>query len=992
MAILVTLTLILLCAALFLRSVGAREKGLPPGPPTLPILGNLHIFPKEFIYYKFTEWARKYGGIYSLKLGPGTVVVLTDAAAVKEIMDKRSATTSDRPNIHVGDLVTGGLNLGLAHYGDTWRTLRRAAHAILTPQATARHLPIQQAEATQLLHDILCTPESFYNHIRRYSSSVILSVLCGKRAPRYETPETTAFFHVEHEWELLLEFGATPPVDMIPLLKLVPERWAKWKRDSKNVRALQRALYFGLVDEAAERVHSGGENGSYIEELLVRQDEFGMDREMTGYPAGVLVEGGSETTSSYLSTLILALVAYPDARKKAHEEIDRVVGEHRLPTLDDLEHMPYIRAMILEAHRFRPVLPLAIPHATIAPEEVLMALASLTHLTMTASIQYQGYIIPKGAMIFVNTSLYDDPEDFIPERYLLTEHGTKLGVDGSSLRETLADQNINAMNLVWAFNFESDIDAEGNSVKADTSQAAYTKGLTTGPAPFKCRITPRTGEKAEIIRREFIEAADTFSKFEYGLSPEDKDSIMKWAVKWSRRILKIGPGTVVVLTDAAAVKEIMDKRSATTSDRPSIHMADLVTGGLHLALMHYGDPWRTLRRAAHTILTPQATALHLPIQQAEATQLLYDILCTPQSFYNHIQRYSSSVILSVLCGKRAPRYETPETTAFFHVTREWELLLEFGATPPVDMIPFLKLVPERWAKWKRDSKNIRALQRALYFGLLDEAAERVRRGDGNGSYIEEVIVRQDELGMDKEMTGYLAGVLLEGGSGTTSSYLSTLILALVAYPDAQKKAHEEIDRVVGEHRLPTLDDLEHMPYIRAMILEAHRFRPVFPLAIPHATTTPEEYEGYIIPKGATIFINTWGIYHDPALYDDPDDFIPDRYLLTEHGTKLGVDGSSLRETLAFGAGRRLCPGIHLAENSININAMNLVWAFNFESDIDADGNPVKTDTSQAAYVKVNNLSFSVDRIDLGQGPSMGPAPFKCRITPRTGEKAEIIRR
>ncbi|KAJ7445959.1 cytochrome P450 [Mycena galericulata] len=538
MAILVTLTLILLCAALFLRSVGAREKGLPPGPPTLPFLGNLHIFPKEFIYYKFTEWARKYGGIYSLKLGPGTVVVLTDAAAVKEIMDKRSATTSDRPNIHVGDLVTGGLNLGLAHYGDTWRTLRRAAHAILTPQATARHLPIQQAEATQLLHDILCTPESFYNHIRRYSSSVILSVLCGKRAPRYETPETTAFFHVEHEWELLLEFGATPPVDMIPLLKLVPERWAKWKRDSKNVRALQRALYFGLVDEAAERVHSGGENGSYIEELLVRQDEFGMDREMTGYLAGVLVEGGSETTSSYLSTLILALVAYPDARKKAHEEIDRVVGEHRLPTLDDLEHMPYIRAMILEAHRFRPVLPLAIPHATIAPEE------------------YQGYIIPKGAMIFVNTlmflfnnssnhflALYDDPEDFIPERYLLTEHGTKLGVDGSSLRETLAfgtgrrfcpgvhlaqnSININAMNLVWAFNFESDIDAEGNSVKADTSQAAYTKGLTTGPAPFKCRITPRTGEKAEIIRREFIEAADTFSKFEYGLSPEDKEFVAK---------------------------------------------------------------------------------------------------------------------------------------------------------------------------------------------------------------------------------------------------------------------------------------------------------------------------------------------------------------------------------------------------------------------------------------------------------------------------------
>ncbi|KAJ7445958.1 cytochrome P450 [Mycena galericulata] len=611
MALLVTLTLVLLCAALFLRRVGSRETGLPPGPPTLPILGNLHIFPKEFANYKFTEWARKYGGIYSAS--PGTVVVLTDAATVKEIMDKRSATTSDRPSIHMADLVTGGLHLALMHYGDTWRTLRRAAHAILTPQATARHLPIQQAEATQLLHDILCTPQSFYNHIQRYSSSVILSVLCGKRAPRYETPETTTFFHVTREWELLLEFGATPPVDMIPFLKLVPERWAKWKRDSKNIRALQRALYFGLLDEAAERVRRGDGNGSYIEELIVRQDELGMDKEMTGlsfpnecqretntatrYLAGVLLEGGSGTTSSYLSTLILALVAYPDAQKKAHEEIDRVVGEHRLPTLDDLEHMPYIRAMILEAHRFRPVFPLAIPHATTTPEE------------------YEGYIIPKGATIFINTwgiyhdpgkspscstsglnqfiALYDDPDDFIPDRYLLTEHGTKLGVDGSSLRETLAfgagrvstpnisessghntlrtdrdcalvfiwlktpscasqspanciiqrnNQNINAMNLVWAFNFESDIDADGNPVKADTSQAAYVKvnnlsfpvdridlgqGPSMGPAPFKCRITPRTGEKAEIIRREFLEAEDTFLKFEYGLSPEDKEFVAK---------------------------------------------------------------------------------------------------------------------------------------------------------------------------------------------------------------------------------------------------------------------------------------------------------------------------------------------------------------------------------------------------------------------------------------------------------------------------------
>ncbi|KAF7377423.1 Cytochrome p450 [Mycena sanguinolenta] len=143
-----------------------------------------------------------------------------------------------------------------------------------------------------------------------------MSVIYGKRAPRYETPETIAFFNAQHEWEAILEPGSTPPIDLIPILKYVPERWAKWKRDCTKTRKLQRDLYFGLLDETKERLSKGDENGSYMEEVLTRQEEFGMDREITGYLGGVLIEGASETTSSYLQSLILALVAYPDAQKK----------------------------------------------------------------------------------------------------------------------------------------------------------------------------------------------------------------------------------------------------------------------------------------------------------------------------------------------------------------------------------------------------------------------------------------------------------------------------------------------------------------------------------------------------------------------------------------------------------------------------------------------------------------------------------------------------
>ncbi|KAF7369234.1 putative cytochrome P450 [Mycena venus] len=522
----------------------------PPGPPTLPLVGNLHLLPTQFIHYKFTEWARKYGGFYSLKLGSGTAIVLTDAGAVKELMDKRSATTIDRPRIHLAEVVAQGLHLVFSRYSEKWKLLRKATQATLTPQASARHLPIQQAEAIQLAHDLLQSPEAFYNHIQRYSNSVILSVLYGKRAPRYETPETVTFYKVEHEWVTLLEPGATPPMDFFPFLKYVPECWAEWKTVAQSVRKLQRDMYFNLLDKTQERLQKGEPNGSYVEELIERQGELKLDREMIGYLGGVLIETGSETTTSYLQSLVLALVAYPEAQKKAQEEIDRVVGEHRMPTLDDLEHMPYVRAMILETHRFRPVAPFGIPHCTLAAEE---------------ASNYKGYVIPAGSTIYINvwgifhdpgkfvspvpaglhlirtSDLFDDPENFVPERYLLTENGTKPGVDGSDLRPTFVfgagrricpglhvaqhTINLNVMNLLWAFDFSKAVDANGNTIEVDVMD--YFTGLTSKPREFKCKITPRSAEKAEIIQREYHEAADTFSKFEFDLCPEDQEYVAK---------------------------------------------------------------------------------------------------------------------------------------------------------------------------------------------------------------------------------------------------------------------------------------------------------------------------------------------------------------------------------------------------------------------------------------------------------------------------------
>ena len=116
------LVLGLLYAILF---VGHREKNLPPGPSTLPIIGNLHQIPTKGSYLTFTKWAKQYGGIFSLKLGSGTAVVLTDRRLVKQLIDKRSGIYSNRPHSYVShNLITGGDHILIAHDGKVWQYYR----------------------------------------------------------------------------------------------------------------------------------------------------------------------------------------------------------------------------------------------------------------------------------------------------------------------------------------------------------------------------------------------------------------------------------------------------------------------------------------------------------------------------------------------------------------------------------------------------------------------------------------------------------------------------------------------------------------------------------------------------------------------------------------------------------------------------------------------------------------------------------------------------
>ncbi len=121
----------------------------------------------------------------------------------------------------------------------------------------------------------------------------------------------------------------------------------------------------------------------------------------------------------------------------------------------------------------------------------------------------------------------------------------------------------------------------------------------------------------------------------------------------------------------------------------------------------------------------------------------------------------------------------------------------------------------------------------------------------------DLVKAQDVEGFSDALAGYTSGSLLEAGSDTTAATLHGFIQAMLVFPDVQRKAQEELDSIVGPDRLPTVEDMDALQYIRGCVKESLRWMPTNILGVPHAVTQDDAYMGYKIPKGAGIILNVW---------------------------------------------------------------------------------------------------------------------------------------
>ncbi|KAI7658152.1 putative cytochrome P450 [Hortaea werneckii] len=531
--------LLLATIVYFLYNTGRRDGRLPPGPPTLPILGNIHQIPKQGVHFQFTEWARQYGGIYTLKLGTGTAAVITDPRLVKQLLDKKSSKYAERPRSYVANLIAGGDHILLMDYGNQWCETRKLFHSQFTEKMVeTEHIKVQEAEARQMLRDYLVEPEQHMLHPKRYSNSITMSLVWGVRTPTAHTRHMHRLYDVMEVWSKVMETGATPPVDIYPFLHWLPQRvFTNWIDRATHVRNEMNKLYADFLHDIRLRRSRVGNRGSFMDKVL---DAAASEKRPEGltfsdhelyFMGGTATEGGSDTSASIITAFVQAMVAYPEIQRKAQTQIDSVVGPDRSPTWQDYPRLPYIAQCVKETMRWRPVTPLAFPHALAEDDWI--------------SENETQYLLPKGTTIILNAwglhhdpTRFANPSTFDPDHYATTSTSptTLLATDlangpwekrdhygyGAGRRfcpgAHLAERNLflAMAKLLWGFDIlPSKKDKKARRDLDLDPRTGYSEGFLVCAKDFGAEFEVRGAEREATIRREYGEAErEVFGRFE----------------------------------------------------------------------------------------------------------------------------------------------------------------------------------------------------------------------------------------------------------------------------------------------------------------------------------------------------------------------------------------------------------------------------------------------------------------------------------------------
>ncbi|KAJ8700831.1 hypothetical protein PTI98_003818 [Pleurotus ostreatus] len=292
---------------------------------------------------------------------------------------------------------------------------------------------------------------------------------------------------------------------------------------------------------------------------------------------------------------------------------------------------------------------------------------------------------------------------------------------------------------------------------------------------------------------------------------------------------------IVVLDSVEAANDLLEKRSAIYSDRPHILVFDMV-GMNDIVLMPYGEAFRKHRKFVHSTITKRAITTFQPVQTKNARALALNLLENKNRHEMFFNMFATSVITGILYGHQVVSEDDEYMKLMDHQSMIAVNLGQPGGAL-LDILPFLQYLP---AWFPGTGPAIRAREwrpmfRRVYDYPYEQVEKKMAEGVAGDSILARVLAKfstrnsvpEEEIEYVKLATGAMYRAAVE----TTWSTIAVLFMTMILYPECQKRAQEEIDRVIGSERLPEFEDKDSLPYTTALVHEVLRWHPVIPLGI-----------------------------------------------------------------------------------------------------------------------------------------------------------------